>query len=187
MPTRKMKIRKVKSKMDSKVCHFVVKPYQRVDAKCKVQIFNGNDRAVKVTIKPIFIKTAFIIALCFMTSSAHADASRSAVTREDAIRTIVGEASDQGLDGMTAVGEVIRHRGSVKGFYGFRAMDHRSEPARVWERAAQAWERSETSTLVPGATLFENVHAFGFPRSWNREKVVCVAQIGDHWFFKEIK
>lgn len=124
--------------------------------------------------------SAFFI-LVLMITPAHA-----ATDRKTAITAIVGEAANQGFDGMTAVGEVIRHRGSVKGIYGYKAMQHRTEPASVWAAAEKAWDRSATSDLTHGATLFENVAAFGFPKSWDRTKVVCVAEIKDHWFFTEI-
>lgn len=115
-----------------------------------------------------------------MTSPAHAG-----VTRAQAVRAIVGEASNQSLDGMTAVGEVIRRRGSVRGLCGYRAMKFRSEPERVWNKAEVAWRRSKNTNLTRGATLFENVGRFGFPRSWDRKKVYFVVKIGAHSFFKE--
>ena len=109
----------------------------------------------------------------------------SQVTDSQAIQAIVGEAADQGYDGMTAVGEVIRRRGSISGVYGHDDMKTRFEPPWVWAQAALAWERSSYTNLTHGATLFENVYAFGFPESWDREKVVCVGVIKDHWFFVE--
>ena len=111
--------------------------------------------------------------------------AHAAVDSDTAIRAIVGEAANQGPNGMTAVGEVIRNRGGVKGLYGYKAMKARTEPSWVWKQATEAWERSKTTHLTKGATLFENINAFGFPKSWDRTKVVCVAQIKDHWFFTE--
>ena len=116
-----------------------------------------------------------------------ASAKASTINEAQAISAIVGEASNQGFDGMTAVGEVIRRRGGIKGLYGVEAILSRTEPEWVWAQARKAWKRSETTNLSQGATLFENIHAFGFPKSWDRTKVVCVTQIKDHWFFREIK
>lgn len=138
--------------------------------------------------------SAFFILLLLATGKV-TPAYASHISDKDAIRTIVGEAANQpmkygdtiGFDGMTAVAEVIRRRDSVKGFCGFRAMDHRSEPSWVWVRAAQAWERSATSNLTHGATLFENIKAFGFPKSWDKSKIFLTYQVGDHWFFVETK
>lgn len=124
--------------------------------------------------------SVFLMLLLFVVP-AHAH-----VTDHQAIQAIVGEAANQGYDGMTAVGEVIRRRDSVSGVYGHDAMRLRFEPPWVWAQAALAWERSEYSNLSKGATLFENIYAFGFPKSWDRQKVVCVAVIRDHWFFTEV-
>lgn len=112
--------------------------------------------------------------------------ARAAVSDTEAIRAIVGEAANQGYDGMTAVGEVIRRRGSVRGLYGHKAMNHRYELPWVWAQARLAWDRSAYTNLTHGATLFENIYAFGFPESWDREKVVCVATVKDQYFFKEV-
>lgn len=131
----------------------------------------------RVPISTFFVSMIF----CLNTSPAHAD-----VSAHNAIQTIVGEASGQGLDGMIAVGEVLRRRGSVKGFYGFKAMEKRKEPQAQWDMAKIAWERSRTSNLTRGATLFENIEAFGFPKSWNKSKVKFVTKIKDHSFFREI-
>lgn len=120
------------------------------------------------------------LALLFVAPSSFA-----AVTDAQAVRAIVGEAANQGFDGMTAVGEVIRKRGSVRGLYGYKAMEKRKEPARVWEMAEKAWQRSASTSITHGATLFENIEAFGFPKSWDRSKVRFAAKVGDHSFFSE--
>lgn len=150
----------------------------------------------KVPIKSLFVSLVIIaIPFCLMTSLAYADVSRA-----DGIRAIVGEAANQpakygdqvGFDGMTAVGEVIRRRGSVRGLYGYKAMETRKESEAVWAMAGKAWDRSASSTLTydeysgKGATLFENINAFGFPKSWDRMKVIGVKEIGDHVFFVEV-
>ena len=126
-----------------------------------------------------------MLASAIMSVVFYVDPAYSQVTDAQAIQAIVGEASNQGYDGMTAVGEVIRRRGSVRGVYGYNAMKRRSEPPWVWTQAKRAWERSSYSNLSKGATLFENIHAYGFPKSWDREKVVCVAVVKDHYFFIE--
>lgn len=129
----------------------------------------------------VAVSSLFVCMVLLITSSAYAD-----VNRAQAIRAIVGEAANQGLDGMTAVGEVIRTRGSVRGLYGLEAMATRKETPGVWDMAARAWNRSTHTNLTHHATMFENIYAFGFPKSWDRDKVVCVAQIKDHWFFANV-
>ncbi len=111
----------------------------------------------------------------------------SELNEHDAVQTIVGEAADQPYECMVAMGEVIRNRGSIKGFAGFEAMNHREESVNVWRNARQAWRESDFTNYAKGATLCENISAFGFPKGWDREKVVCVAQWGDISFFQEIK
>ena len=187
-----------KKRLESaKTCSFIVAPYQRSDDRCMLQVFNGNDYPVKIAVKKmpkcrivkalpnLAVKALASLVWLFAALTSPVDART--VSDTEAVRAIVGEASTQGIDGMTAVGEVIRRRGSVKGLYGYNAMATRLEPEWVWEQARRAWKRSETTNLSRGATLFENVYAFGFPKSWDRTKVVCVAQIKDHWFFREIK
>ena len=133
---------------------------------------------------PIFPPLAIAILglLLFWTMTTLAFA---AVPEDKAVRAIVGEASSQSFDGMVAVGEVIRHRDSVVGMNGYKAITKRTESKEVWAKARKAWKLSENSNLTKGAAFFENVYDFGFPESWNRERFVCVAHIGDHWFFKE--
>ena len=38
-----------------------------------------------------------------------------------AVKIIVSEAANQDFKGMVCVAEVLRHRGSTKGFYGYRS------------------------------------------------------------------
>lgn len=87
----------------------------------------------------------------------------AAVTDKQAVSIIVGEASNQGIIGMTAVAEVLRHRNSVKGFYGLNAKHSYHEPVWVWNMAKKAWQDSKTSNYTHQANHFENIHAFGKP------------------------
>lgn len=98
-----------------------------------------------------------------------------------AIRTIVGEASNQGFKGMVCIGEVIRKRGSLKGFYGARAKHVDTEPEWVWVMARQAWAISETSDYTRGAKFYENTKAFGMPY-WSKGKSVALIY-KEHVFF----
>lgn len=103
-----------------------------------------------------------------------------------AIRAIVGEAANQGLDGMTAVAEAIRNRGSLSGVYGVKAPHADREPSWVWAQAEKAWKASAGSDLVHGATHWESTD-FKTPR-WARGKgVIVTAQIGKHRFYKGVR
>lgn len=107
----------------------------------------------------------------------------SAEVREDqAVRAIIGEASDQGYQGMLAVACAIRNRGHLKGVYGLNAKHVDREPEWVWERARKAWRESEKIDVVFGADHWENIKAFGTPY-WAKdmEKTVTVK---DHSFYK---
>lgn len=108
---------------------------------------------------------------------------RMAYTASQAINTIVGEAANQGLEGMTAVGEVIRHRGSLYGLYGFNAKHSYHEPYWVWIEARKAWYASAMTDYTHGADHFENIHAFGQPY-WVKN---CVQTFSyrDHVFYRE--
>lgn len=55
------------------------------------------------------------------------------------------------------------------------------------EVALTAWKKSAKSNLTKGATLYENLEAFGFPKSWDPRKVKKVAYVAGHTFFVEIK
>lgn len=121
-----------------------------------------------------------VLALCFIfgCSPAHA------YTEQEAIKTIVGEASNQGLIGMTAVAEVIRHKGSLRGFYGLHASHSAHEPKWVWLQAKKAWYASKTTNLTKYSDHFENIHAFGCPY-WVKNCVLTF-EYRDHKFYKEI-
>lgn len=106
-----------------------------------------------------------------------------AVTEEEAVRCIMGEARGESFEGKVAVGEIIRRRGSTEGLYGCKAKF--KEPKRVWDEARRAWRLSERTKTTKDATLFENTKAFGFPKKWNRKKVQFVTKIDNHDFFKK--
>jgi hypothetical protein len=102
---------------------------------------------------------------------------------QNALQVIVGEASNQGLKGMICVAEVLRRRGSIKGFCGFEA--HRQEAPATWDMAAKAWKISAFTNFTKGADHFENVHAFGRP--WWAQDCIKTYEYRDHVFYKEVK
>jgi len=102
----------------------------------------------------------------------------------DAIRAIIGEASDQGYQGMLAVAVGIRNRGTLKGVYGLNAVHVDNESDWVWELAEKAWRESVDNKLHIG-THWENVKEFGEP-DWG-EKMEEVYEYKDHKFYIEIR
>lgn len=123
------------------------------------------------------------ILFTFISILAISSAFSQNITDSNAIRTIVGEAGNQGKNGMIAVGNVIRTRKNLKGFYGFKNPIVNKQPKWVWAQAEKAWAESKTNNLVGGATHFENVKSFGKPY-WAKDMVETVT-IKDHTFFRK--
>jgi len=121
----------------------------------------------------------FVVVLIFI-STAHAEK----IPYDVALRTIVSEGADQGLKGMICIGEVLRLRASVKGFYGYKSNWVKFQPKSVWEMAAKAWKESAYTHYTRGADHFENVHRFGEP--WWGRYCVKTYEYKDHVFYKEI-
>jgi len=55
---------------------------------------------------------------------------------------------------------------------------------RMKEAAAQVLSEDNQDN-TNGATLFENIDKFGFPKTWDKSKVEAVKKIGRHTYFKE--
>ena len=104
------------------------------------------------------------------------------ISEEIAVKCLIGEAGNQGFEGMQAVGEVLRLRGSIKGLYGCknRVFSHSSPKLR--KQALSAWKASKTSNLTKKATHFENIEVFGEPY-WAKGMTKTV-KIKDHTFLK---
>ena len=89
---------------------------------------------------------------------------------EMAAQVIAAEAAGEGFLAMTAVGEVIRRRGS---FDGFSVMSKdlpdffKKQGFKTRLAARTAWTLSKLRMLTGGADHFENVRRFGVPE-WAR-------------------
>jgi hypothetical protein len=105
------------------------------------------------------------------------------VSEGQAIRAIIGEASNQGYQGMLAVAVGIRNRNTLKGVYGVKAKHVDKQPQWVWDIAERAWRESEHNRIHSG-THWENVKAFGTPY-WVSE-MTLVYQHKDHNFYREL-
>jgi hypothetical protein len=115
-------------------------------------------------------------------SANSSNSSSDQISSEAALRVLIGEAANQGVKGMTCVGEVLRKRGSVKGFYGYNAKHIESASPSVWKQAAEAWERSAHTNYTNGADHFENVRSFGQPE-WAKD-FKKTFEYKDHVFYK---
>ena len=100
----------------------------------------------------------------------------------DEVRAIIGEAASEGYEGMLAVGEAIRNRGTLKGVYGVKAKFVDKEPEWVWQLAKKAWDASESSNIVGGATHWESTD---FPVPYWAKDMETSAHIGKHKFYRE--
>jgi len=104
-----------------------------------------------------------------------------AFTEEQAVRAIIGEASNQGFKGMVCVAEGIRNRGTLKGVRGLRAKHVDKQPERIWRMARRAWKTSAKTNYVKGASHWESTD-FPMPR-WAR-KMDVVAVYKKHVFYR---
>lgn len=120
--------------------------------------------------------------------------------------TLIGEAANQGLDGMTAVAEVLRNRARQRHLtpsqvalqpLQFSFWNNKNKAAgfllkegtpAAYKMAQEAWKRSETSDLTHGANLYHAVNLLGTPKEpyWAKSpKVKKIGVIRDHIFYKE--
>lgn len=127
------------------------------------------------------MKTNVRIGIVALSVLLRVSVSSAAVSEEQAVRTLIGEAANQGLSGMRAVASVIRTRGSLQGFCGTKAKHIDKQPAWVWEQARRAWRESATTEFANGATHFESTD---FKRPAWTKGMTMVARIGRHEFWR---
>lgn len=107
------------------------------------------------------------------------------LTEDAALRVIIGEAANQDLRGMICVAEVLRRRGTIKGFYGYHAKHIAREPKSTWKLAKQAWEQSKSTNYTNGADHFENIRHFSKP--WWAKHFEKTYEYKDHVFYKDVR
>lgn len=129
--------------------------------------------------------SAILICIGLLAITVNLQAYPTRLTEEMALRVIIGEAANQGLHGMTCVAEVLRRRGSIKGFRGYKSKHIEREQAKIWQMAKEAWKMSETTNFTNGADHFENVRQFGKP--WWVKHCKKTYEYKDHVFYKKIK
>lgn len=110
-----------------------------------------------------------------------------------AILAIIGEAENQGSEGMLAVACGIRNRGTLKGVYGEKAprVVKKLYSQSIYDRAKIAWTLANENndgtsddycSFLDGADHWENIKAFGEP-SW-ASKMVKTYEYKDHAFYR---
>ena len=128
----------------------------------------------------------YIIAIILAFCLAHSLVFGAELPKDQVIRAMIGEASNQGYDGLYAMACAIKNRGTLKGVYGAKAKHVDSEPSWVWKLAKRAYLASLSGIDVTnGATHWENIKAFGKPY-WV-DSMVEVYRYKNHIFYKESK
>lgn len=128
-----------------------------------------------------------LITVLFLTLGGNLYATE--ITDEKAIRAIIGEAENQGADGMRAVAHAIRNRGHLGGVYGSRSARYRLCSRATRRQAEDAWKRSGYERDITNGAQYWGTEAdikkFKKERWFSRvEKTITLK---DHSFFKEIK
>jgi len=126
------------------------------------------------------MKVSVFVLIMIFSCAAHAEI----IPESTAARIIVSEGADQGLKGMICIGEVLRLRASIKGFYGYRK-NRMIQPKSVWRMAAEAWRESAHTHYTNGADHFENIRKFGKP--WWARYCVKTYEYKDHVFYREAR
>ncbi|MBF0490039.1 MAG: hypothetical protein HQL15_05400 [Candidatus Omnitrophica bacterium] len=133
-----------------------------------------------------FHKGTMILVLGFLVMTAFIPKAQAKEIPQDvAVRVIVSEGADQGLKGMICIAEVLRVRGSIRGFYGYQLNRLKRNQKSVKDMAAKAWGISAHTNYTHGADHFENIHRFGQP--WWVRYCVKTYEYKDHVFYKEIR
>lgn len=121
-----------------------------------------------------------VISLWLFSPMAHAE-----TPKDLAVKAIIAEAGGEPFQGMVAVGEAIRNRGSLQGVYGLqRASFISHQPQWVHEQARRAWMKSAHSDLVKGAQFWESTD-FPTPK-WAKQMTETI-HIGKHKFYREVR
>lgn len=129
----------------------------------------------------LWLSAMVLLTICY---TQIADAAE--IPAEKAVKAILGEAENQGYEGMLAVAVGIRNRGSLNGVFGYKAKRPNTPgmiPAYYWDMARRAWAESEGHRVHTG-DHWENVTAFGMP-AWARS-MQQVYQVKDHVFWKAV-
>lgn len=151
-----------------------------------------NESTPKMPFNPLLMAClAFILAL-MMCGACHA--KNANISEIQAIRALIGEGESESLMGMTALGEVIRTRGSFKGIYGYNAVKYvngryyrgkRAIAPAVVSKAVKAWRMSASTNYSLQADGWGNASDLViFKRSkWFKNCYITV-KIGAHYFWK---
>lgn len=134
--------------------------------------------------KPVIWLVMALISMIVILAATCAHAEQR-FSDHDAILSVIGEAENQGFEGMLAVSHAIRNRGTLKGVFGLaapRVKQHKYTEI-TYKQARKAWmDSAHTPDITNGATNWENESNFGIPYWAHDMKMVAV--IGDHVFMR---
>lgn len=127
-----------------------------------------------------------ILAFCILSSPTYAEQ----IDDSRAVNAIIGEAENQGAQGMLAVACAIRNRGTLKGVYGEKnkRVINKRYTEKIYYIAKSAWvvsENPDRCTFLDGADHWENVGTFGEPTWANKMKETY--RWKDHVFYAKKK
>ena len=107
------------------------------------------------------------------------------MTSQQATNAIVGEAAGSPYVVKLGVAEAIRHRGTLRGVYGFNSPVTRKSSPKVWAEARSAWLSSAKTDITHGATHFGNADDVR-KGTFAGMKLLCVLGTGKAttYFFK---
>lgn len=129
-----------------------------------------------------------LMALCSFSEISHAQGHLDEIVvnyDELAIKAIIGEAENQGYEGMLGVACAIRNRGNLKSVYGIKSKRVTKVSNRIIQMARTAWVNSDKIDVTNGATGWGNdsdIRIFKKHKWWG--KCGITTHIKDHWFYK---
>jgi hypothetical protein len=127
-------------------------------------------------------KLIIIIAILASVSPVMAR-TKKIISNNDAVSVILGEAGNQGYDGMLAVAGALRNRGATKGCYGKNNPIVNKQPEWARRQARKAWNESAHRDVTNGASFWGNKSDID-NNSFYKELTFTV-KVKDHWFFKK--
>jgi len=115
-------------------------------------------------------------------------------------KTLIAEAGGEGIEGMVAVGNVIRNRAKARGLtveqvclqpWQFSCWNDKArlrafirKNRAVYEDALTAWQLSGVEDVTGGADLY---HADYVKPRWDWSKTVRTVKVGQHIFYRETR
>lgn len=123
------------------------------------------------------MKNIIIVATVLFSISVYSEPIKDS----DAIKIIIGESAGEPYLGKVGVANVLRHRNSIKGFYGINNPCIKNQPDWVWRDARKAWKESLTNDVTGGAMYFESIK---FKTPYWAKNLTKTALIKNHQFYK---